>query len=139
VAVNRRPRQGTKDAARARATRKFAVDAARLLKDRHSENILVLDVRGRSDVADYLVLATGTSDRQINSAADDVRELAEAAKLPVFGRDRDRLSQWVAMDFVDVVVHLFAPVARAHYDLEMLWGDAPRVIWRRRTKPKPKL
>ena len=137
-AVPRRRRRPASDPARVRATRKFAVDAARLLKDLHGEDILVLDVRGRSDVTDYLVLATGTSDRQVRSVADDIRELAAAAGLPGFGRHGDASAQWVALDFVDVVVHLFDPAARAHYDLEMLWGDAPRVVWRRRVKPRPK-
>jgi ribosome-associated protein len=137
-AVPKRRRVGKPDPARARATRKFAIDAARLLKDRHGEDILVLDVRGRSPVTDYLVLATGTSDRQVRSVADDVRDLATTVGLPAFGRHGDASAQWVALDFVDVVVHLFAPAARAHYDLEMLWGDAPRIVWRRRVKPGTK-
>jgi ribosome-associated protein len=134
-AASRLRRGRTPDPARARANRRFAVACARLLKDRHCEDILVLDLRQRSDVTDYLVIGSGTSDRQIRSIADEVRALAQAQALPVFGRAADASAQWIALDFVDAVVHLFAPAARAHYDLEMLWGDAPRVTWRRKVKP----
>ena len=48
------------------------------------------------------------------------------------GQDQDGSATWVALDFVDVVVHLFEPAARGHYDLEMLWGDAIKVAWRRK-------
>jgi ribosome-associated protein len=132
-----RPRRGgAPDPARARSVRKFAITAARLLKDRHCEDILVLDVRARSDVTDYIVIASGTSDRQIRSVADEVRHLAEGGTLPVFGRAVDASANWAVVDFVDVVVHVFAPAARAHYDLEMFWGDAPRLVWRRVVRAK---
>jgi len=112
----------------------FAVQAARLTAASRCEDVLVFDVRGMNDLTDYLVLASGTSDRQIKSVGRDVEELAESNGLARFGRDTDgrgdHETTWLALDFVDVVVHLFDPAARAHYDLEMLWGDAPRIAWR---------
>ena len=68
--------------------------------------------------------------------ARDVDSLAKESGLKRFGRDEDGRASWIVVDFVDVVVHLFEPAARAHYDLEMLWGDAPRVHWQRRTVTK---
>src|SRR5690606_16108092 len=106
-------------------------EAARLLHDDRCEDIVVLDVRELSQVCDYLVVAAGTSDRQMNSAADDVAEVAEELDTPVLRRSQDPRARWIVLDRMDVVVHIFEPQTRAHYDLELLWGDAPRVEWRR--------
>ena len=111
--------------------RKFSVEAARLMKDLHCENIDVFDVRGKSDVMDYLLIASGTSDRQMRSVGDDLEELGKKYKLQAFGKDVDGPTTWIVLDFVDVVIHLFEPQTRAFYDLEMLWVDAPQVEWQR--------
>ena len=111
--------------------RGFAVAAARLVTDSRCEDVLVLEVRELADFSDYLVIATGTSPRQMSSVAEDLGELAEEAGFPRFGKESDEDASWIVLDFVDVVVHLFEATARAHYDLEMMWGDAPRVDWRR--------
>ncbi len=112
--------------------RLFAIEAARLLHDLHFEEVLVFDVRGLWNVADYVILATGTSARQIRSVGGQIEDVASGMGLSRFGRDLDEGRTWVVLDFVDVVIHLFEPITRAHYDLEMLWGDAPRVDWDRR-------
>ncbi len=112
-------------------TRAFAIDCARLFKDDKCENIVVLDVRGRSQVTDYVVIGSGTSDRQMNSAIDDVVELGEQRGFSAMRTSRDDRSTWLLADFVDVVAHLFEPNTRAYYDIEMLWGDSVRVDWRR--------
>jgi len=112
-------------------TRELAVDCARLLRDDKCEHIVVLDVRALSEVTDYIVVASGTSDRQMNSALDNVKELGEGRGWPSFKTSSDDRSTWLLADFVDVVVHLFEPNTRAYYDLEMMWGDAERVSWRR--------
>ncbi len=114
-----------------RQLRQFAIDAARLLGDLHCTDIVVLDVRGRSQMNDYVVIATGTSDRQIRSMGESVQALGQERGLVRFGREVDGKSSWVVTDFSEVVVHVFEQLARVHYDLEMLWGDAPRLRWRR--------
>ena len=110
---------------------KLVVDIARELSDSHCEDIKVLDVRGLTDVFDYVVIATGTSDRQIRSVGGDVEHVAEAVGYERFGRDVDGPTTWLVLDLVDVVVHLFEEEARAHYDIEMMWGDAKQVGWER--------
>jgi ribosome-associated protein len=112
-------------------TRALAIESARLLRDDKCEHIVVLDVRELSEVTDFLVIASGTSDRQMNSALDDVQELGEGKGWPSFRTSTDERSTWLLVDFVDVVVHLFEPNTRAFYDLEMMWGDAKRVEWQR--------
>jgi ribosome-associated protein len=109
----------------------FALDIARLAHDDKCEDVLVLDVRGLSQISDYIVLATGTSDRQMATVMDHVGEMADERGYPQFRSSADVEATWLLSDFVDVVVHLFEPNTRAHYDLEMLWGDAPRIDWQR--------
>lgn len=120
------PRTHTEEAAL-----KFAIAAARLLADDKCEGIMVLDVRNLSQVTDYIVIGSGTSERQMRSVLNHVEELGEQSGFPPFRASDDDRATWLLADFVDVVVHVFEPNTRAHYDLEMLWGDAPRVAWER--------
>jgi ribosome-associated protein len=114
----------------------FAVAAAHLMTDMHCEEVLIYDVRGLSPLTNFLVIATGTSDRQIKAMARHISELArEQYDLERFGSQRDDASTWLVMDFIDVMLHLFEPATRAHYDLEMMWGDAPQLQWRHDGKP----
>ncbi|MEE8153499.1 MAG: ribosome silencing factor [Phycisphaerales bacterium] len=114
-----------------RKLRDFVIEAARLLADRHCENVLLLDVRGLSQVCDYVLLGSGTSDRQMKSLAEDLEELGGANDNPVFRSSRDTSLTWIVIDFVDLVAHLFEPDQRAYYDLESLWSDAESVQWQR--------
>ncbi|HPO92726.1 MAG TPA: ribosome silencing factor [Phycisphaerales bacterium] len=113
------------------AMRRFAIEAARMLADDRCEDVLCLDVRSLSQVSDYIVIASGTSDRQMRGAADDIERLADQHQFRVFRRSQDDRATWIVLDCVDIVVHIFEPNTRAHYDLEMLWGDAERVTWER--------
>lgn len=115
--------------------RDFAVEAARLLSDNKCIDVVVLDVSGISPMTDFIVIGSGTSDRQMRSTLDDVAELGRARQYTLSRRSVDDRATWVLADFVDVVVHLFEPNTRAYYDLEMMWGDAPRVSWERTTPP----
>jgi ribosome-associated protein len=113
------------------ATRGFAIELARLAGDDKCENVLLLDVRELSHVTDYILIATGTSERQMRSVVEHLAELGAARGFPVFRSSEDDHSSWLLADFVDIVAHLFDHATRAHYDLEMLWGDAPRLDWQR--------
>lgn len=109
----------------------FAKDIARLLHDDKCTEVVVLDVRGLSQVTDYIVIGTGSSDRQMRSVLQHVEDLGPERGMSAFRSHSDDNASWLLADFVHVVVHLFEPNARAHYDLEMLWGDAPRLPWER--------
>ena len=114
---------------------KLAVDVARLTDDTHCQDVLVLDLRGRSPVTDYYVIATGTSDRQLRGVADEIDAAAKKIGSKVWHIAGAESAQWILLDFVDVVVHLFDAEHRQYYDLELLWGDAPRVEWHREEAP----
>lgn len=130
--ANRLKQRHARDsAAESEKARHFALEAARLLHDSHCEDVLVLDTRGVSQITDFIVLASGTSDRQIRSVGDEVAALGKPLGFARFGSELDPRATWLVADFVDVIVHLFEPATRAHYDLEMMWGDVPRLDWRR--------
>lgn len=110
---------------------RFAIEAARLLADSHCSDVFIYDLRGISQVTNYIIIASGTSDRQIKGLARHLKELADRFNMDHFGSEKDELTKWLVLDFIEVMAHLFEPVTRAHYDLEMLWGDAPMVSWHR--------
>ena len=107
----------------------LALDAARLTQDRHCTDIVVLDLHGKSPATDYFVIATGTSDRQMRSVADDIAEHAREQGHQRFGRAGYDQGRWILLDYVNVVIHIFDREYRDFYDLELLWGDAEKLQW----------
>ena len=129
------PHSGDDEDRQQAAARQFACGAARLLADSRCEQTVVIDVRGISSVTDFLVIATGTSDRQIRSVGQDLKDLGRLEQhtpLSIHGLEGGR---WAVVDFADVVVHLFEDETRGYYDLESLWGDGQRVDWEAVTQP----
>jgi ribosome-associated protein len=116
--------------------RQLAIELARCCADDKCDNLVVLDMKPLSAVTDFFVIATGTSDRQIRSTADHLLHLAKEHGSKPIGVDGYEHAHWILLDFADVVVHVFSPSYRELYDLELLWGDAPRVRWQRRTTVK---
>lgn len=109
----------------------LAIDLARMLSDDKCEGVVVLDVSGQSPVTDYIIIASGTSDRQMGAVLDHAMELADESGMPAVRQARDERSTWLLADFVDVVLHIFEPNTRAHYDVESLYPDGTEVSWAR--------
>src|SRR5262245_31476722 len=103
---------------------RIAVDAALDVK---AEDVVALDVREISSFADVFVIATGRSDRQVRAIADSIEKAAKEAGTPPLGIEGYAEGRWVLIDLDDVIVHVFQPDARLHYDIERLWSDAPRL------------
>jgi ribosome-associated protein len=98
-----------------------------LLLDKKASDVLVLDVRGMSSYADYIVLASAESDRQVSAMAENVHVKLKAEDgLYPSGTEGTETGQWVLLDYGEVVAHLFLNDVRAFYDLEGLWADAAR-------------
>ncbi len=109
----------------------FAVEAARIAQDHKCEDVVLLDLRGISMITDYVVICTGTSDRQMATVADRVTEYGRRVGEKPFGLSGYGGDSWIVLDFIDVVIHVFSRSSREYYDLELLWGDAPRLQWAR--------
>ncbi len=120
-----------KTAARSSAVQAFAIEAARLLSDDKCEDVVLLDVRGLSPMCDFIVIGSGTSDRQMRATIDEVVDMGRTQGFGTARRNVDDRATWCVADLFDVVVHVFEPNTRAYYDLEMLWGDAPKMDWAR--------
>lgn len=101
-----------------------AVEAA---QEKKAVDILVLDLRGLAGFTDYFLICSGTSSRQIESIAENVQSsLREISRKPTHIEGLPR-GEWILMDYVDFVVHIFTPKSRGYYDLERLWGDADKL------------
>ena len=100
------------------------------LDDMKAVNVRVLDVRGITDIADTMVIASGNSDRHVRSIAERVVERAKAAGFRPLGTEGGRDAEWVLVDLQDVVVHVMLPRVREFYGLERLWdsGEAAPAV-----------
>ena len=94
-----------------------------VLDDMKAVNTVTLDVTGLTDVMDYLVITSGTSNRHVKSLADNVCLEAKKQGQRALGIEGQDAGEWVLVDFDDVVVHAMLPATRDFYDLERLWAD----------------
>jgi ribosome-associated protein len=104
-----------------------ALLVTRAALEKKAYDLVVMEVRDLTSIADYFVICSGRSDRQVQSIAQGIEEYlghSEISPLSVEGAHR---GHWVLMDFSDVIVHIFYEPVRQFYDLDGLWGDAPRV------------
>jgi ribosome-associated protein len=110
----------------------FAIEAARLARDLNCTDVVLLDLKGISPATDYFLIATGTSDRQSRTVADEIVKLARTKyHFRCFGSAGYDKGQWILLDFVSVVVHVFDSKYRDYYNLEMLWDDAKTIEFER--------
>jgi ribosome-associated protein len=92
------------------------------LEDMKARDVCVLDVRGLTSVTDYLLIASGTSDRHVRSLAQKLIETAKSAGQRPLGVEGQESGEWVLVDLCDVVIHIMQPRAREFYKLEDLWA-----------------
>lgn len=131
VAPKAKPASAPKPAAPAPAAKAAApqvpaalVAAIRALDDKKAEDIRVLRLGSLSSIADYYVMATGTSDPHLRALRVELDRVLADTKSPVRGIEAQRESGWVVVDAFDMIFHLFRPETRAAYRLEALWKDA---------------
>jgi ribosome-associated protein len=114
-------------------SRKLALLCRTLAENRKAEDVAILDVRDLSSVTDYFVLASGTSEPHLRAIVDEVTEkLRDDQGLRPRAIDGTFQAAWVVLDYFDVIVHVMRQDVRERYDLETLWGDAPRVRSRKK-------
>ena len=98
--------------------------AVAALEDVKAQDVLVIDVRDKQSITDYMIIATGTSNRQIGAMLEKVREMVKAQGVRPLGEEGKGDSDWVLLDLDDVIVHMMTASARQFYDLERLWQGA---------------
>lgn len=101
--------------------------AADLTLERKALDVVIIDVRGLSSYTDFLVIASGTSDRHVKSVVELVEGTLRKEEVRAIGTEGLREGQWALLDLGSVVVHVFHKFTRTVYDLESLWQDAPRL------------
>ena len=102
-------------------TEKLLKIALDVLDERKGQNIVTMDVRDKTSFTDYMVLVTGTSDRQLKSLCSYIEEKAKENGFQVLGTEGDLGSDWILLDLGDVIVHAMTARARDYYQLEKLW------------------
>jgi|GEM_PF-104099 len=109
-------------------SKQLALACRALADNKKAENLVVLDVRKLSTVTDFFVIATGTSEPHLRAIENEVLDgLRREHDLKPVHTEGSAQSHWVVADFFDVIVHIMSADVRAHYDIEGLWADAPRV------------
>jgi ribosome-associated protein len=109
-------------------TKEKAFLCARYALDKRAFDVIVVDIRKLSSLTDFLVIASGNSDRQVQAIAEAVRlGFKNKAEYTLLGMEGMKEGRWVLLDYGDVMVHLFQPAVREFYDLESMWSEAPRV------------
>jgi len=104
-----------------------ALLASRFALEKKAYDLVVMEVRDITSIADYFIVCSGRSDRQAQSIAQGIEENLRGMGVRPHSVEGAGRGQWVLMDFSDVIVHIFYEPVREFYDLEGLWGDAPRV------------
>ena len=102
---------------------------AKAALDIKANNVISLDLRGLSSVADFFLICSGNSDTHVEGIADNIEQRLDESNTKLWHREGGSKASWVLLDYVDVIVHIFTEEARSFYGLERLWGDAPRVTY----------
>ncbi len=96
--------------------------------EKKAKELVILNVKEVSAFADYFLIMSGTSDRQVRAIADAIQENLKLAGILPLGIEGEAAGQWILMDYDDVIIHIFLETIRSFYDLERLWTEAPRML-----------
>ncbi|MCE5195129.1 MAG: ribosome silencing factor [Nitrospiraceae bacterium] len=106
-----------------------AQDAAKAAIEKKAGDVLILELYKLSVIADYFVICSGKSTTQVKAIADGIRDFFDKKHLHSIGVEGIANSQWILIDYGDVIVHIFEENTREYYQLEKLWLDAPRISY----------
>lgn len=107
--------------------KEMAMDIAGFIDDKKGHDIQILDVRHLSSIADYFIIATGTSNTHVNAIADGVIEDLREKGVLISHKEGKRGGNWILLDYLDVIVHVFTRAEREFYDIERIWSDAEKL------------
>lgn len=95
------------------------------LEDVKGQEIVCMDVREQTDIADFMIVASGSSNRQVKALVNNVVEVAKKSDVMPLGVEGQEQGEWILVDLTDVIVHVMLPKVREYYDLERLWSMTP--------------
>jgi ribosome-associated protein len=101
--------------------------AAKAADDKKAHDMVALDISGIASFANYFLLCTGDSSRQLQAIADEIKEKLKAFGIRPSHVEGYRNAEWILLDYMDLVIHIFSTEARVYYDLERLWRDGKRM------------
>ncbi len=99
------------------------------MDEKKGSNIQILEVRGLFPLSDYFIIATGQSSKQLRSTAETLMGFLKENRVTKIGIEGNNEGKWLLLDYGYLIIHLFLEEARQFYDLELLWGDAPKISW----------
>ena len=105
----------------------LAFEIARIIDEHQGQDIVMLDLRGVTDITEFFVIATGRNNRAVDAIVDEIENRLRPSDIRAFAIEGREDNVWDLMDFGNVIVHVFQPEARDYYRLERLWGDARRI------------
>jgi ribosome-associated protein len=109
--------------------RERAIACARIAEDNRARDIVLLDMRSGTSLVDFFLIASVVSRRQASALANDIAVAMKRAGESRLGIEGAEDGRWVLLDYGDFIIHIFSEDARAYYELDQLWGDAPHVQW----------
>ena len=107
--------------------RQIAKEVQKLCEDKKGQDVLILDVRKLTDITAYFVIVSGNSTRHVHALGEHIRDGMKQKKVRPWHVEGQSEAKWIVLDYGDVIVHVFYTHTRKYYNLERLWGDAPRV------------
>ncbi|UOQ86082.1 ribosome silencing factor [Gracilibacillus salinarum] len=108
-------------------SKQLADQVAKACDDKRAEDIVIMDMKNVSLIADYFLICQGTNERQVQAIAREVKDFAQEEEIEVKRLEGFDQARWVLVDLGDVVCHIFHRDERQYYNLEKLWGDAPQL------------
>lgn len=106
-------------------SKNFAKKISGLIFNKKGYDVVIMDLRNIASFADYLVICSADSDVQVKAIADEVDKSLSKDGIKCWHKEGYKALQWILLDYIDVVVHVFKKSTREYYNLEKLWGDAP--------------
>ena len=106
----------------------LARDCARMLVEKHAQDVRILDLRGLTDIADFFVIASANSQPHMKTLAETIEDFLVECKIEKYHIEGIRGMKWVLVDMFDIIIHIFLPDIREFYDIESYWGDAEATL-----------
>ena len=107
--------------------KEYAILAAKKLSDKKAIDVTIIDITDKASFADYFVICSGSSERQVNALCDDIDDLMNENELFAKSIEGKNGSGWILMDFGDIIVNVFTNEMRDRYNIEKVWGDCPTI------------